>query len=246
METAIVTGAGRGIGFAIAESLLEKGFNAVMCARHENDNTAKLKEKYVDKFTFVSADISSHEDREKIFNTTIEKYGVPTLLVNNAGVAPKVRKDMLEINEEDFDYVVNINLRGTYFLTQMVANAMKETGKGHIVNVGSISATAVSLNRAEYCMSKAGVRMLTQLFATRLAEYGIGVFELSPGVINTEMISTVKAKYDALAANGTIPMKRLGEGNDMAKIVLAIADGALDYSTGTVIHCDGGLHIPTL
>ena len=243
---AIVTGAGRGIGFSISKALLENDFNVVMCARHENDAIAQIQENFGDRVTFISADISNRNDREKVLNTALEKYGIPNMLVNNAGVAPRVRKDMLEITEDDFDYVVDINLKGTYFLTQTVANEMKKIDKGYIVNVGSISATAVSLNRAEYCVSKAGIRMLTQLFAARLAEYNIGVFELSPGVINTDMISTVKTKYDKLAKNGIIPMRRLGEGEDMAKIVLAISNGALDYSTGTVIHCDGGLHIPSL
>ena len=246
MKTAIVTGASRGIGFAVAKALLEKGFNTVLCARHKNENIDKLEELYKEHICFVSADISKAEDRQLIVDTACSKYGTPYILVNNAGVAPRTRKDMLEITEDDFDYVLDINLKGTYFLTQKVANLMVEKGEGYIVNVGSISADTVSLNRAEYCMSKAGVRMLTELFATRLAGDNIPVFEVAPGVINTDMISTVKAKYDGLAENGTIPAKRLGAPEDVANIVLAVVEGKLDYCTGTVLHCGGALHIPTL
>ena len=246
MKTAIVTGAARGIGLAVAEALLQKGYRTVLCSRHENENIARLREKYRDNMIFISADISSTADREKILSTATENFGTPFILVNNAGVAPKTRKDMLEITEENFDYVLGINLKGTYFLTQMAANLMKEKNEGYIVNIGSISADTVSLNRAEYCISKAGVRMITGLFAERLAGNNIGVFEIAPGVIDTDMISKVKPRYDSLADNGTIPAKRLGRGEDVANTVLAIADGAMDYCTGTVLHCDGGLHIPTL
>ena len=246
MRTAIVTGAGRGIGFAVAKALLEKGFNTILCARHKNDDVVELEKKFKEQICFLSADISKTEDRQLIVDTACQKYGTPYILVNCAGVAPRTRKDMLEITEDDFDYVVDINLKGTYFLTQKVANLMVEKGEGYIVNIGSISADTVSLNRAEYCMSKAGVRMLTELFATRLAGHNISVFEVAPGVINTNMISTVKAKYDGLAADGTIPAKRLGEPEDVAKIVEAVVDGKLDYCTGTVLHCGGALHISTL
>lgn len=246
MKTAIVTGAGRGIGFAVAKALLENGFNTVLCARNKNENIDKLKEIYKEKMCFIYANISNEDDRRFITETTLKTFGTPHILVNNAGVAPRERKDMLEITEDDFDFVMNINLKGTYFLTQQISKLMIEKGEGYIVNVGSISANTVSVNRAEYCISKAGVRMLKELFATRLAENNIGVFEISPGVIDTDMISTVKAKYDNLAESGTIPAKRLGTPEDVAKIVLSIALGSLDYCTGTVLHCDGALHIPIL
>lgn len=246
MKTAIVTGAGRGIGFSIAEELLKNGWKTLLCARHENDNIKALSKIYGSNIIFISADISSEEDRQNIFKVAEEKLGKIDLLVNDAGVAPKQRKDMLEISEEDFDYVIDINLKGTYFMTQKAARLMIENRKGYIINIGSISANTVSLNRAEYCISKAGIRMITELFAARLAKYNIGVFEIAPGVINTDMIKTVKTKYDNLAEQGIIPAKRLGEGKDAAKIVLSVASGAFDYCTGNVFHCDGGLHIPNL
>lgn len=246
IKTAIVTGASRGIGLRAAEALLEKGFCVTLCARNRNDAISDLEQAYKDAVCFVQADIADSDSRAKILHDTLNSFERLDVLINNAGVAPKTRKDMLEITEQDFDYVMDINLKGTYFLTQAAAKLMEKQGGGYIINTGSISADIVSLNRAEYCMSKAGVRMLTKLFAARLAPYNIGVFEVSPGVIETDMIASVKAKYDALAESGAIPAGRLGTPDDVAKIVLSIVSGALDYSSGTVIHCDGGLHIPSL
>lgn len=245
-NTAIITGGSRGIGLQTAKTLLSNGFNVVITARNMNDDIIELETLYADKFMFVSADIGSHEDRENLVTSAVEKFGSIDLLVNNAGVAPKVRKDMLEICEDDYDYVMNINLKGTYFLTQAVAKHMQNCGGGRIVNIGSISSDTVSLNRAEYCMSKAGVHMMTQLFAVRLAADNIGVFEISPGVIDTPMIEKVKDKYNKLAQDGVIPMKRLGTPEDIANVIKAISDGALDYATGSVIRCDGAMHISVL
>lgn len=247
IKTAIVTGSSRGIGFAAAKALLEKGYNVLISARTPTDDVRVLEEKHGKRLRFVRADIGAAEDRERLICEALEQYGRIDLLVNCAGVAPRVRKDMLEIEESDYDYVMNINLKGTYFLTQAVANWMCEHAvEGQIINIGSISAERISLNRAEYCISKAGERMLTQLFAARLAPFHIGVFEISPGVIETQMIQKVREKYEKLAEDGVIPMKRLGTPEDVAKMVCAIADGAMDYATGTVFHCTGGLHIPIL
>lgn len=246
-KTAIVTGASRGIGLAAAKALLEKGFYVIAAARSPDKEAAGLMEQYGDSVQFVSADISAAEGRACLIRRALERYGSIDILINSAGVAPKARRDMLEITEDDYDYVMDINLKGTYFLTQAAANWMRaHEVEGKIINIGSISADSVSLNRAEYCMSKAGERMLTQLFAARLAPFHIGVFEISPGVIKTRMIETVQEKYEQLAETGGIPMKRLGTPEDVAKIVGAVADGAMDYATGTVFHCGGGLHIPSL
>lgn len=245
-NTAIVTGGSRGIGLEIVKALLKKDYNVVISSRSINADVEALINEYGKRVSFVPSDIGCAKDRNEIVNTAVERYGGVTLLVNNAGVAPRVRKDMLEIGEDDYDYVMDINLKGAYFLTQAVAKLMIKAGEGRIINTGSISSNTVSLNRAEYCMSKAGVSMMTRLFAVRLAEYNIPVIEIAPGVIDTPMIEKVKDKYNALAENGTIPAKRLGMPSDIAKAVEAVADGKLDYATGTVIRCDGGLHISTL
>lgn len=246
-KTAVVTGASRGIGFAAAKALLEKDYNAVISARSPSEGVSELTKQYGERVRFTRADIGRAEDREQLIREALEQYGRIDILVNSAGVAPRSRRDMLEITQADYDYVMDINLKGTYFLTQAVANWMRAHAvPGRIINIGSISAQSVSLNRAEYCLSKAGERMLTQLFAARLAGDHIGVFEISPGVIDTQMIRTVHEKYEKLAESGVIPMRRLGTPEDVAGIICAIADGAMDYATGTVIHCTGGLHIPSL
>ncbi len=245
-KTAIVTGGSRGIGFEIAKALLEKDYNLVISARNRNDALEALAGTYGNRVALVPSDIGAADGRARIVKAALENYGRIDLLVNNAGVAPRVRKDMLAISEDDYDYVMNINLKGTYFLTQSVANEMLQAGGGRIINIGSISSDTVSLNRAEYCMSKAGVHMMTQLFAARLAPYHIPVIEISPGVIDTPMIEKVKERYNQLAEDGVIPAKRLGAPKDIANAVEAVADGKLDYATGTVIRCDGGLHIASL
>lgn len=245
-RTAIVTGASRGIGYAIAQMLLSEGYNVVISARKMNENLQELASSNAGRCSICLADIAIESDREKIIATAVERFGGVDLLVNNAGVAPLVRKDMLDITIEDYDYVTDINLKGTFFLTQQVAKVMQSAQRGRIVNIGSVSSESVSVNRAEYCISKAGISMITKLFAVRLAADNIGVYEIRPGVIDTDMIAKVRDKYQSLADNGIIPSKRLGTPQEVADAVKAIEQGMLDYATGTVINCGGGMHIPTL
>jgi NAD(P)-dependent dehydrogenase (short-subunit alcohol dehydrogenase family) len=200
----------------------------------------------------LRGDISSTDDRDKLVTLAKSKFGRCDLLVNNAGVAPSKRMDLLEATEESFDRVLGINLKGPYFLTQQVANWMIEQKKANpdrafrIVSTGSISSYTSSPARGEYCVSKAGISMMTKLYADRLAEYDIGVFEISPGIIATDMTSVVKDKYDKLIAEGLTPIKRWGQPEDIAKAVGAIAEGRLDFSTGQVINVDGGFHLRRL
>ena len=200
-------------------------------------------------FLYVAGDISSTEDRQKFVDAALETYGRIDVLVNVAGVAPKVRADLLTMTEESYDYVMNINTRGTLFLTQLAANAMlKNEGekKGAIVNISSMSAYTSSVNRGEYCISKAGVSMITKLFADRLAEYGIPVNEVRPGIIATDMTSKVQGKYDALIDGGLLPIKRWGKPEDIAQAVWALCSGDLPYVTGQSLDVDGGFHIRRL
>ena len=243
-KIALVTGVASGIGRACAEKLLKEGYAVVGMSRR-----AAMENPLEGDFLYVAGDISSTEDRQKFVNAALETYGRIDALVNVAGVAPKVRADLLTMTEESYDYVMNINTRGTLFLTQLAANAMlKNQGdqKGTIVNISSMSAYTSSVNRGEYCISKAGVSMITKLFADRLAEYGIPVNEVRPGIIATDMTSTVQGKYDALIEGGLLPIKRWGKPEDIAKAVWALCSGDLPYVTGQSIDVDGGFHIRRL
>ena len=180
-KTAIITGSARGMGFETAKLLNKNGYNVVLCARHSNDNVENFVKNHSDTALFVPTDISISKDRENVISKAFEKFGAVDALINNAGVAPKKRKNILEITEDDFDYVMNINLKGTYFMTQAVAKVMQNQNGGYIINTGSISAETVSLNRGEYCISKAGIGMITKLFAVDLATANIKVFEIRPG-----------------------------------------------------------------
>ena len=253
-RTAIVTGASRGIGYAIARQLGLDGYNVVVVATGPQEkNQAALDALTQEGITwaYVQANIGDHDDRLRIVAEALEAFGRIDALVNNAGVAPLVRADLLEMSEESFDRVIGINTKGNMFLTQAVANQMirqEPLGgrKGVIVNVSSCSSVVSSTSRGEYCVSKAGVSMLTTLFADRLAAEGILVHEVRPGVIATDMTSTVTAKYDKLIAEGITPIKRWGEGEDVAKCVLAAASGLLDFGTGTILNADGGFHLRRL
>ena len=247
MKIAIVTGAAGGIGFATVKELMNKGFFVVGMNRRPYETVKEQFDEFGDSFTYVSGDLSSSEDRKKLVDVAMEKYGRIDALVNVAGVAPKERRDILEMTEESYDYVMGINSKGTFFLTQDVANRMIACGvKGYIVNISSVSAYTSSTSRGEYCISKAGVSMMTKLFADRLAGEGILVNEVCPGIIYTEMTEKVKDKYDAKINDGLVPTGRWGYPDDVAKAVGALVDGTFAYTTGESFIVDGGLHIRKL
>jgi len=254
----LVTGAGRGIGRGIAIELAKLG-HAVVVNYAGNAGAAEESLQSVraaggDGIT-VRADVSLADDRARLVQELLDAYGRIDLLVNNAGVAPNVRADLLEAGEESFDRLININLKGPYFLTQTIAQKMIEQvqrgkvncfGLPRIVSITSVSAYTASTNRGDYCVAKAGLAMMTKLFAARLAEFGINVYEVRPGVIATDMTGGVKEKYDKLIEQGAWPIRRWGQPEDVGRAVAAIARGDLPYSTGEVINVDGGFHLRTL
>lgn len=240
-KVALVTGVASGIGRATAEKLLSEGIAVVGLSRR-----AAMDNPLEGDFHYVSGDVSNAADRERFVNTALQNYGRIDILVNVAGVAPKVRADLLTMTEESYDYVMNINTKGTLFLTQLVANEMVKNRSGAIVNISSMSAYTSSVNRGEYCISKAGVSMITKLFADRLAEYSIPVNEVRPGIIATDMTSKVQEKYDNLISGGLLPIARWGTPEDIASAVYTLCSGALPYVTGQSIDVDGGFHIRRL
>ena len=243
MKVAIVTGAAGGIGKASAILLAQKGYKIVGMGRSEAPDLSDFEGL---DFTYVSGDVSSAADRNKLVSTAAAQGDI-AVLVNVAGVAPKERRDILEMTEESYDYVMGINTKGTLFLTQQVANKMVAGGKGGaIVNISSCSAYTSSTSRGEYCISKAGVSMITKLFADRLAGEEITVNEICPGIIETGMTAKVKEKYDKLIAEGLVPMGRWGEPQDIAKAVVALCDGTFAFATGESFILDGGMHIRRL
>ena len=282
-RVALVTGAGRGIGRGIAVALAERGWTVVVNYRGNAEaaaETVRRVEQAGGQGLAVQADVASAADRERLVETTLRECGRIDLLVNNAGMAPRQRADVLETGEASYDEVMAVNLKGPFFLTQRVAKAMIvlieaglfEAGKADadgpdgtslgvysspasaysgwfrptIVNVGSLSAYTSSTNRAEYCLSKAGVAMMTALYADRLAGYGIHVYEVRPGIIETDMTRGVRERYDSLIAAGLTPIRRWGQPEDVARAVVALAEGALPFSTGEVINVDGGFHLRRL
>ena len=263
MKVALVTGGNRGIGLGISRRLVADGFAVSILATREEpaDVLAELREVAgsSDSVRYVRGSVADPQDHVRYVQDAVDAWGRLDLLVNNAGVAPAQRADLLEASVESFDRVLGINLRGPYFLTQEFARrvielrgpleALPEPPAGPvatIVNVSSISATTVSTNRGEYCVSKAGVAMATQLFAARLAPEGIVVHEVRPGVIATDMTAGVTERYDALLAGGLAPIARWGRPADVAGAVALLASGQTPYSTGEVFHVDGGMHIPVL
>ena len=260
-STALVTGASRGIGRGIALALArDAGMNVVVNYASNATAAEEVKSEIESlnsgaKALLVKADISCAEDRQRLVDETIRGFGRVDLLVNNAGVAPTARADILEAGEESFDRLIDINLKGPYFLTQLVARQMiqqRATGNVQqatpkIVTISSVSAYAASTNRGDYCVAKAGLAMMTKLFAARLAEHGINVYEIRPGIIATDMTGPVKAKYDKLIFEDDLtPLKRWGQSDDVARAVVAIAKDLLPYSTGEVINVDGGFHLRRL
>jgi NAD(P)-dependent dehydrogenase (short-subunit alcohol dehydrogenase family) len=255
MPVAMVTGGSRGIGRGITERLLRDGYEVSILATRAapEDVLAPLRE--LGDVSYSAGSIAEPSDHRRYLDDTLAAFGRVDLLVNNAGVAPSVRNDVLVATTDEFDRVLSINLRGPYFLTQLVANQLiaqrgeavpTDRPAGTIINVSSISATVVSTNRGEYCVSKAGVAMATQVWAARLAPEGIVVYEVRPGVIATDMTSGVKDKYDALFADGLAPMPRWGTPADVAGVVAVLASGQMPYSTGDVIVVGGGMQIPRL
>jgi NAD(P)-dependent dehydrogenase (short-subunit alcohol dehydrogenase family) len=254
-KVALITGGSRGIGFGIALQLAQNGFdlavNGMRSATDVEDAISQLKN-FGNDVIYCRGNIASSSDRENIIHEVKQYYNKLHVLINNAGVAPKERKDILEATEESFDDVLSTNLKGSYFLMQKAANWMitqkknDDTFNGCIINVSSISATVASVNRGEYCISKAGLGMATQLFAARLGEFNIPVYEVRPGIIYTDMTAGVKEKYDKLIEEGLCVQKRWGMPEDVGKVVASLANGNFMYSTGQVIMVDGGMTIPRL
>ena len=243
MRVAIVTGVLGGIGKASALMLARKGYAVVGMGRKPEGDLSDFDGLDV---TYVPGDIALEADRAALVAAAAAK-GTVSVLVNVAGVAPKVRRDILEMTEESYDYVMGINTKGTLFLTQAVANEMLRHGEGgSIVNISSCSAYTSSTSRGEYCISKAGVSMITKLFADRLASEGITVNEICPGIIATGMTEAVKEKYDRLIEEGLVPLGRWGTPEDVARAVVALCDGTFSYATGHSFILDGGMHIRKL
>ena len=251
-KTAIVTGAARGIGKAIALKFAAEGANVAFTdlVIDENGlNTEKEIAAFGVKAKGYASNAASFEDTEKVVAQIKEEFGSIDILVNNAGVAPLVRDDLLSMSEESLDRLYNINLKGTFMLTQAAAKLLIERKTDNpkmIINVTSISAETSSINRGEYCISKAGLSMVTKLFADRLAEHGINVYELRPGIIETDMTSKVKDKYEALIEGGLLPIRRMGVPEDIAKAVYALTEGYFTYTTGSVMNIDGGFTLSRL
>ena len=263
-SVALITGASRGIGRGIALELGKVGYDLVInYARnaHAAGQTAEACMAAASKVgrsirvELCQGDVAVRADRQGLIDYTRRTLGRLDLLVNNAGVAPDVRADILEASEESFDRLINTNLKGPYFLTQLAANWMIQQGEAaggasayrpKIITISSISSYTASVNRGDYCVSKAGLGMLTALYAARLAEHGIGVYEIRPGVIATDMTGPVKEKYDKLIAEGLSPIKRWGTPEDVGRAVAAIAQDLLPFSTGEVINVDGGFHLRRL
>lgn len=255
---ALITGASRGIGRGIALELARERTHHLIVNYAGNEAAARECQSLCDaasagavRTEICQADIAASADRERLVGFARSAFGRLDLLVNNAGVAPNVRADILEAGEESFDRLIGINLKGPYFLTQLAARLMIESpgiegGSKNVVNVTSISAFTASVNRGDYCIAKAGLAMMTKLYAARLAEFGIGVFEIQPGVIATDMTGPVKEKYDKLFAEGLTPINRWGQPSDVGRAVVAVARGLLPYSTGQVLNVDGGFHLRVL
>lgn len=257
-KVALITGAGRGIGLGIAMALASDPIapcDIAVMDIHPDEAVIPalnaLREQGAEVL-YCRADVTDREARRRTLDEIKERFGRLNVLVNNAGVAPRVRADILEATEESYDWVMNINLKGPYFLTQAVANWMiaqhnaDPAFEGCIINISSVSATVASPSRGEYCISKAGVSMATMLWAARLGEFNIPVYEVRPGVIKTDMTATVQAKYDKLIAEGLMVQARWGYPDDIGKAVAALARGDFAYSTGQVIMVDGGMTLQRL
>jgi NAD(P)-dependent dehydrogenase (short-subunit alcohol dehydrogenase family) len=238
-----VTGGSRGIGRAIATELA-RTHDVIATYRGRRDAAESLRDQT--GCEIFQCDVAGREDRAALLAFARGRFQKLDVLVNNAGMGPRERRDLLDTTEESFDELISTNLKGPHFLTQHAARWMADNGDGRIVFVTSISSYTASVNRGEYCISKAGLSMSVALYAQRLAEIGVKVFEIRPGIIRTDMIAKVEKIYDEKIAAGLLPQRRMGEGSDVAKAVRAIADGLLDYSTGQVLNVDGGFSLRSL
>jgi len=254
-STALITGGTRGIGLGIARALAREGWELALCGvRPERDVAATLDELRgtAASVSYFAADVSSAADRARLVDDVRTKYGGVHALVNNAGRAPRVRADLLDATEGSFDELMRTNLQGPYFLTQAIARDQVTRRRtdpsfaASIVFVTSVSAEMASINRGDYCVSKAGLAMAVRLFASRLAPEGIPVYEVRPGIIATDMTAAVKDVYDRRIADGLVPERRWGQPDDVGRVVAALVRGDAPYATGTVIHVDGGLSVPRL
>jgi 3-oxoacyl-[acyl-carrier protein] reductase len=257
-QLAVITGASRGIGRGIALELARLGFDLILNYRANQEAAVATAAEcralgHGQRVEIFQADIGRADDRGRLIQYVRDHFPRLDLLVNNAGIAPKQRIDMLQLGEESFDDLLSVNLKAPFFLTQQFAlwmlDSQKQAGPEYrpkIVTISSVSAYTASIQRADYCIAKAGLGMLTKLFATRLAEAGINVYEIRPGVIETDMTSVVKGKYNALIEGGLTPIKRWGHPEDVGRAVAAIAQNLLPFSTGEVINVDGGFHLHRL
>ena len=261
-KTAVITGAARGIGYGIALRLAREGYDIAILdvlAENEVDRNITRLRKQKTSLLYYQGDLACKKDRKEFCQQIIDEFGSIDVLVNNAGIAPRERKDLLEMTEKSFDRVLGINLKGTFFLTQRVARLMitgdnkkscenweVSSSQPRIINIASISSYTASPSRGQYCISKAGISMVTRLFATRLAAEGILVYEIRPGIIETSMTGAVKEKYDHLIEQGLTPIKRWGQPEDIARAVSVLCSGKLDFSTGEVLNVDGGFHLRRL
>ena len=248
-KVALVTGGARGIGFGIAKQLAGDNFDiAVFGTRaieEVRENINQLESLGSDTL-YIRGNIANPSECIACVEKVMEEYGKIDVLVNNSGVAPKERADILNTTEESLDYVFGINIKGTFFMSQAVARQMVKQSSGILINISSISAYTSSVNRPEYCISKSAISMMTTLFADRLAAHGINVYEVRPGIIKTDMTASVTGKYDGLIADGVFPISRWGYPEDVAKAVSVLASGMLPYSTGEVINVDGGFHLRSI
>ena len=252
---ALVTGGTRGIGFGIARALAKEGWDLAICGRRRESEVAEALDELRSAGATVGywlADLAEAGDRARLVSAVRSRYGAVNALVNNAGRAPRVRADLLDATEESFEELIRTNLQGPYFLTQAIARdqlarrANDPSFQACIVFITSVSAEMASVNRGEYCVSKAGLAMTVRLFSTRLAEHGIPVYEVRPGIIATDMTAQVKDLYDRRIADGLVPERRWGQPDDVGRVVATLARGDLPYATGTVVHVDGGQSVPRL
>jgi 3-oxoacyl-[acyl-carrier protein] reductase len=254
-RAALVTGGTRGIGLGIAQALAQDGWDLTICGVRPESDVARVIDdlrRHGGAVGYVGVDLALSRDRARLIDHIRSTTGTVHALVNNAGRAPRVRADLLEASEESFEDLLRTNLQGPYFLTQAIARDQVERRRADpafeasIVFITSVSAELVSVNRGEYCVSKAGLSMAARLFAARLAEYGIPVYEVRPGIIATDMTAAVRDVYDRRIADGLVPDRRWGRPDDVGRVVAALARGDLPYATGSIVHVDGGLSLPRL